>query len=174
VPSHLPLHRHACCCCLLTAPHLKPPCKRCWGSNDAAKERDWLSETLACGRRQRRLVKDTSNWSNRKENLEAERAAAEQIRGSLAELEQEGLDAKVAAAARALEEAEAECTRCIHANCQACARMRILGFGGTSNTLHVDVKTWARRDGDYRASLGRGDVVTTLRADANPLPIPPC
>jgi len=54
-----------------------------------------------------RLVKDTSNWSNKNETLDAERAACEQLGASLAELGEEGLAARVEQARQQQDEAQA-------------------------------------------------------------------
>ena len=42
-----------------------------------------------------RLVKDTSSWNNKKESLESERSAEAQLRAALAELDEEGMAARV-------------------------------------------------------------------------------
>ena len=61
-----------------------------------------------------RLVKDTSAWSNKKEALETEQAALRGVEAGLAELDEQGIAARIAAAAAARDEAQAESTR--HAN----------------------------------------------------------
>lgn len=56
-----------------------------------------------------RLVKDTSNWTNKKELLESEQASTDQLAASLAELDAAGLAARLAAAVAQRDEAQATC-----------------------------------------------------------------
>ena len=56
-----------------------------------------------------RLVKDSSAWDNKKETLEAEQAGCTQLAASLAELDEEGLQARVAHAREERDAAQAAC-----------------------------------------------------------------
>ena len=58
-----------------------------------------------------RLVKDTSAWSNKKEALESEQAALRGVEAGLAELDEQGIAARIATAAAARDEAQTEFTR---------------------------------------------------------------
>ena len=58
-----------------------------------------------------RLVKDTSVWSNKREALDAEQAALRGVEGSLAELDEQGIAARIASAAAARDDAQAELAR---------------------------------------------------------------
>ncbi|DBA81803.1 hypothetical protein WJX77_004664 [Trebouxia sp. C0004] len=57
----------------------------------------------------KRLVKDTTAWTNKKENLEADQAACQQIEASIEELAQEGMEARLAAAQADSDQAQAAC-----------------------------------------------------------------
>lgn len=72
-----------------------------------------------------RLVKDTSAWSNKKESLATERAGAEALAASLAELDEEGLAARAATAATARDQAQAAA--------DACASLASRGCPGVGN-----------------------------------------
>jgi hypothetical protein len=58
-----------------------------------------------------RVVKDTSSWSNKKELLEAEQASCAQLAAALAEVDEEGMRAKMQRASQERDEAQAACTR---------------------------------------------------------------
>ncbi|PSC74142.1 structural maintenance of chromosomes 2-1-like [Micractinium conductrix] len=57
----------------------------------------------------KRVVKDTSSWTNKKELVEAEQATCEQLAGALAEVDEAGMRAKVQRASQERDEAHAEC-----------------------------------------------------------------
>ena len=57
------------------------------------------------------VVKDTSSWSNKKELLEAEQANCAQLAAALAEVDEEGMRAKMQRASQERDEAQAACTR---------------------------------------------------------------
>ncbi|KAL0051178.1 hypothetical protein WJX82_003135 [Trebouxia sp. C0006] len=57
----------------------------------------------------KRLVKDTTAWTNKKENLEADQAACQQIEASIEELAQEGMEARLGAAQADSDQAQAAC-----------------------------------------------------------------
>lgn len=60
----------------------------------------------------RSVVKDTSSWTNKKELLEAEAASVEQLAASLAEVDEEGMRAKMQATSQERDEAQAALNRC--------------------------------------------------------------
>ena len=62
-----------------------------------------------------RVVKDTSSWSNKKELLEAEQASCTQLAAALAEVDEEGMRAKMQQASQERDEAQAACTRWVGA-----------------------------------------------------------
>ncbi|KAL4421732.1 hypothetical protein ABPG77_002348 [Micractinium sp. CCAP 211/92] len=55
----------------------------------------------------KRVVKDTSSWNNKKELLEAEHASCEQLAAALAEVDEEGMRAKMQQASQERDEAQA-------------------------------------------------------------------
>ena len=57
------------------------------------------------------MVKDTSAWSNKKEALETEQAALRGVEASLVELDEQGIAARIASAAAARDEAQADFAR---------------------------------------------------------------
>lgn len=57
----------------------------------------------------KRLVKDTSSWENKRELLDVEAGNARQLAAGLAELDEEGLQGRIAAATAARDEAVAMC-----------------------------------------------------------------
>ena len=61
----------------------------------------------------RRVVKDTSSWTNKKELFEAEQASCCQLAEALAEVDRDGVRAKVQQASRECDEAQAACIRCV-------------------------------------------------------------
>ncbi len=77
---------------------------------------------LICWRTGGRLVKDTSAWSNKREALEQEQAALQGVEAGLAELNEQGIAARIATAAAARDEAQADCAR--HAAKPPCCRAR--------------------------------------------------
>lgn len=70
--------------------------------------------TLHCTQTQptRRLVKETSSWNNKKEELAAEQASCEQVTASLAEVDEEGMRAKMKQASEERDAAQAALNRC--------------------------------------------------------------
>lgn len=58
------------------------------------------------------VVKDTSSWNNKKELLETEQANCEQLAAGLAEVDEEGMRAKIQKASQERDEAQAACNRC--------------------------------------------------------------
>ena len=96
----------------------------------------------------RRLVKDTSSWNNKKESLEAEQAACDQLAAALAEVDEEGMRAKVQRASQERDEAQAACTRCAPAPglclrrycmCHAAAALRHAAPGVADAPHHMAV-----------------------------------
>lgn len=65
------------------------------------------ASTVTCS-----LVKDTSSWNNKKEELAAEQANCEQLAASLAEVDEEGMRAKVKQASEERDAAQAALNRC--------------------------------------------------------------
>lgn len=57
------------------------------------------------------VVKDTSSWNNKKELLEAEQASCEQLAAALAEVDEEGMRAKMQQASQERDEAQAALNR---------------------------------------------------------------
>ena len=56
-------------------------------------------------------MKDTSAWSNKREALEQEQAALQGVEAGLAELDEQGIAARIATAAAARDKAQAELAR---------------------------------------------------------------
>jgi hypothetical protein len=68
-----------------------------------------------CCCRNSRLTKDTANWKNKQDMLDSEQGALAGLQAQLAELNQEELDARVAAATAARDEAAAGLQAAEHA-----------------------------------------------------------
>ena len=87
-------------------------------------------------------MKDTSAWSNKREALEQEQTALQGVEAGLAELDEQGIAARIATAAAARDEAQADFAR--HAakpsSCDAlCLRQEFWAqsFSQSTKTLHV-------------------------------------
>jgi hypothetical protein len=60
----------------------------------------------------RRVVRDTSSWTNKKESLEAEQASCSQLAAALEEVDEAGMRVRMQRASEERDEAQAACTRC--------------------------------------------------------------
>ncbi len=99
--------------CLEAAVALAPPLPAvCLQLATLSKTHSMLLHALML-RPTRRLVKETSSWNNKKEELAAEQASCEQLTASLAEVDEEGMRAKMKQASEERDAAQAALNRCV-------------------------------------------------------------